>query len=208
MHRCKNRALGGLIRTAIVCYLVAAPAPLSGGKTGSSLPKFSEVEQAVRAHFKSLSDYEAGDVITRRQVEPLLNRPELSWLGNQRSAILNQLLCDSDLLATELRTTAGRRFLKQIAGYPNGLDRLDRLGRLPQGTKKVRNLVHVRDGYKLIEYMTTKPGGAALGEVLSKSRQGVDFNQPTGRIYTEEMLVTRLRECYQKCVANRPSGPK
>ena len=49
------------------------------------------------------------------------------------------------------------------------------------------------DGYKLFEYMTTSKGGKALGEQLSNSRRGRNFNKPTGRIYTAKGLIERLK---------------
>lgn len=163
------------------------------------LSQFSQIERAVQAYFQQLPDYELGDIITRSQVEPLLRREKsLSWLSAEQPAILNQLLEDDDFLVTQLRTQAGRRFLSQISKYPNGLDRLDRLSRLSQGRKAVDNIIHVRDGYKLIETLATTPNGTALGNVLSKTQEGADFNKPTGRIYTQALLLTRLKQLYQE----------
>lgn len=169
------------------------------------LPEFAQVERAVRAYFKSLPDYQAGDVITRSQVEPLLGQAKLmGWLGSQRSTVLSRLLQDNDYLVGELRSPAGRDFLPQIANYPNGLDRLDRLSQLEYGKKAVRNVLHVRDGYKLIEVLATTPNGKALGNVLAKSPDSADFNKPTGRIYTVDMLVAHLKQLYQAKMA--PQG--
>lgn len=162
------------------------------------LPEYRQVEQAVRAHFKSLANYEPGDIITRSQVEPLFRQDKLmGWLGAERATLLGQLLTDEDFLVTELRSPAGRDFLPQIANYPDGLDRLDRLSRLGQGRKAVHNVITVRDGYKLIETLATTRNGTALGNSLSKSAAGADFNKPTGRIYTVAMLLTRLKQLYE-----------
>lgn len=161
------------------------------------LPEFAQIEDAVRAHFQSLPDYQAGDVITQSQVEPLLGQQILGWLGPERSKILGRLLHDNDDLVAELRTPAGREFLPQIAKYPHGIERLDRLSQLRLGKKALRNVIHVRDGYKLIETLATTPNGKALGNVLAKSPDGVDFNKPTGRIYTLDMLLTHLKQVYE-----------
>jgi hypothetical protein len=178
--------------------IVVAPDTACAVDPGPKPPEYRQVEQAVRSYFKSLATYEPGDIITRSQVEPLLGQEKsMGWLGAERAAILARLLNDEDFLVTELRTPAGRAFLPQIANYPGGLDRLDHLSRLNQGKKSVRNVIRVRDGYKLIETLATTPNGTALGKSLSKSPGGADFNKPTGRIYTVDMLLERLKQVHQ-----------
>lgn len=186
--------------------LLAASFPARAADSQPQLPQFPQIEQAVRAYFGSLPTYQSGDVITRSQIEPLLEKEKsLDWLSNaERSAILGQLLEDDDFLATQLRTPAGRSFVAQISRYPQGLDRLDRLSRLDNGHKTVRSLIHVRDGYKLIETLATTPNGKALGNVLAKKPKGVDFNKPTGRIYTQEMLVAHLKRLYDSRSLSAP----
>jgi hypothetical protein len=180
-----------------VCLCPILVAEDSADAAAPQLPTFSEVEDAVRAHFRSLPDYQSGDIITRSQVEPLLSQKPLEWLGPKREEVLDRLLQDSDDLVTELRSPAGRDFLPQIAKYPNGIDRLDRLSQLGQGKKALRNVIHVRDGYKLIETLATTRNGKALGKVLAKSPDGADFDKPTGRIYTLDMLLAYFEQVYQ-----------
>ncbi len=188
----------GIIMTGVMCPVMAGSDTAFAMDPSPQLPKFVQIEQAVRAYFQSLPDFQAGDVITRGQVESLIRQEKLlSWLGIERRAILDHLLQDDDYLVAELRSPAGRKFLPQIAQYPNGLDRLDRLSRLNNGKKALQNVLRVRDGYRLIETLATTPNGEALGKSLAKSSSGTDFNKPTGRIYTLDMLVAQLKQCYE-----------
>ena len=53
-------------------------------------------------------------------------------------------------------------------------------------------------GDEMIEYMTTSKGGKNLGKLLENAPEGNNFNRPTGRIYTAEMLVQALKKSYQE----------
>ena len=50
----------------------------------------------------------------------------------------------------------------------------------------------------MIEAMTTTKRGYKLGQRLSNAPKGKNFNKPTGRIYTESALTTRLKESFAK----------
>lgn len=170
----------------------------AAAESKTSLPKFSHLEKAVADHFKTLPNYQPGDIITRSQVEPLLKRTELfGWLGAERETILAQFPLDGDFLVTQLRTPAGRELLKKIEAYPDGIDRLDRWSRMNHGHKTVQSLIRLPVAEKLIEFMATKPGGTTLGNHEAKAPGGAHFNQPTGRIYTVEMLLARLKQSHR-----------
>jgi hypothetical protein len=182
-----------------VCRASAVAAP-------PALPKFSEVNKAVLAYFDTQKNYRAGDVISRSQVEAVLDTlAELGWQVAGQTEILDAVLPDSDMLVRELRTPEGRKFARRVAKIPAGYNRLDRLSRLPRGTENVRNLVRGPDGHLMIAYMATTPYGANLGTMLSKAPGGKGFNKSTGRIYTADMLVDRLRREYEKATA--PAKP-
>lgn len=46
----------------------------------------------------------------------------------------------------------------------------------------------------MIEYLTTASGGIAMGNMLSQSPNGRDFNDATGRIYTMSLLLEQLEK--------------
>ena len=168
------------------------------GATGQeSPPSLAQVQTVVNRHFARVPDYRPGDIIAQSDVEPLFAQlARLGWSVADRKAILAAVLADDDFLVASLRTKSGRKFMRRIAGYPEAYDRLDRLARLPCGKHAVRRLIGGPDGYKMIEYMTTTRGGIELGKQLSNTPKGKDFNKPTGRLYTAELLLERLKKSY------------
>ena len=167
-----------------------------------AVPTFGAIGRAVRKHFAKEKDHAPTDILSRGQVEPLFEKLEkLGWTVKDRAAILKELLADDDQLVRELRTTAGRRFMRQAAAYDGAYDRIDRMRDLPKGNRMVRDLIAGKDGYKMLEYMSTTPGGKKLGKQLSSSPGAKGFNEPTGRIYTIQQLVARLRESHAEAMA-------
>lgn len=170
------------------------------------LPSLTEVQQLVVRHFAAMPDYRPGDIIARSQVEALFPQLErLGWKVSGRKGVLGKIPADGDYLIRKLQTPQGRKFMRHIAGYPNAYDRLDRLSWLPQGKQTVHDLIHKTGGDEMIEYLTTTSGGAELGKMLSKSPKGADFNRPTGKIYTAEMLLAHLKKAYAEA-AKAPAG--
>ena len=53
----------------------------------------------------------------------------------------------------------------------------------------------------MFAYMVTAPGGQVLGQQLSNTKEGRDFNKPTGHIYTAEQLLKRLSESHATFLA-------
>jgi hypothetical protein len=181
--------------TAILLGVVVAVAADPQPAGTKSIPTMSEIERVVLRYFRANSEYRAGDLITRDEVEPLLGKLQKTGLPlPDAKKILDQLPTKEEFLAKQLRTADGRKFMRQISGYGDGNDRLDRLSRLPHGQQTVRDLIRGPGGYKMIEYMTTTPGGEELGKQLSNAPLGKEFNESTGRIYTAEQLLLRLKQ--------------
>jgi hypothetical protein len=185
--------------------LMAADTPATAPKP---IPSMSELRQVVLRYFQAQPDYRAGDLITQDKVEPLLVQIQRMGLPLPNAKqILNSVPAKNEFLAEQLRTRKGKKFMRDISGYKEGYDRLDRLSRLPHGQQTIRDLIRGPDGYKMIEYMTTAKGGKALGEQLSNDPLGKDFNAKTSRIYTAEMLLRRLEQCRIAALkAAKPSG--
>ncbi len=177
----------------------------SAGAEAAKLPEWLQVAQAVREYFAE-AEQAPYEILSRDQAAGLLDR--LARLGlkpPEREEILEQVPAADEFLVAELRTPKGRQFMEEIAAYPRAYDRLDRLSRLPRGKQMVRDLIRGPDGYKLIEYMTTTPGGRELGRQLSQTSEGKNFNEPTRRIYTETMLLERLKQSYEALRHPAPS---
>lgn len=144
----------------------------------------------------------------RDKIEPLLAQLRRTILPlPDAKQILQKVPAKDEFLAEQFRTPGGRKFMRQIARYDDGYDRLDRLSRLPHGKQTIIDLIRGPDGYKMLEYMTTTPGGLALGDQLSNAPKGKNFNEATGRIYTAEMLLKRLEQSRAATLKNaKPTG--
>jgi hypothetical protein len=158
---------------------------------------FAKIEKLVWQHFESRDDFRPTDLIAREDVESLPKKLAAAGLVLKKpDDMFNLMLTKTDFLYVELYTNAGRKFMRRIASYPDGYDRLDRLSRLPRGKQTVRDLIRGPGGEKMIEYMTTSAGGRELGKQLSQAPNGRNFNAPTGRIYSVQNLLDYLEELY------------
>lgn len=183
--------------SGVVLLLGVAAAMAADDNTKKPIPQSSELRQAVLSYFQAQPDYQPGDLITREEVAPLLTQIETMGLPLPNAKqILEKVPAKDSFLAKQLSTPQGRTFMRQIKVYPDGYDRLDRLSRLPRGQRIVRELIRGPGGAKMIQYMTTAPGGINMGKMLSQAPDGKNFNSPTGRIYTADMLLARLKQSH------------
>jgi len=183
------------------------PQSNSPSKDNPPLPKFDEIEKAVEKHFESQRGYKAGDLLTSKDAPAVFKKVEsLGWKVADRKEIEKQFLPETDWLVKQLRTDDGQKFMREIARNPSGFDRIDRMRKMPYGDRQLVDLIHSPEGYKMIEYMTTTPGGKNLGKSLSQGKQGKDFNEPTGRIYTEKQFLERLKQSHKE--ASKPPAKK
>lgn len=168
-----------------------------GAQNDGRVPPWSKVKQTVADYFSTVPGYQPGNLIVRSEVETLLGRlKQIGWTVPNRSSLLERLCTDSEFLAQELRTTAGRRFMQRIASYSGGYDCLDRLSDLPHGRQTVHDLIYKVGGERMIEYMTTTSGGRSMEKMLAQTPRGGDFGKPTGRIYTVNALLEELQKRY------------
>lgn len=186
--------------TAVMCWatsLAIAASPAGGPAVGKAIPPFSDVQKTVWSYFQSRPDFQPNDLIVREDVAPLVARLQQKGFPlTDAGQILARVPAKGEFLVSQLSTPNGRKFMRRIAVYPDGYDRLDRLSRLPLGQQTVRDLIRGPGGDKMIEYMTTSSGGRELGKMLSNDPDGVRFNTATGRIYTAAMLLNRLQQSY------------
>ena len=189
--------LSGIAAIFLGVALAVAAAPVGGLAKGRPIPPFSEVQQTVLSYFGARSDFQPGDLITRGDVEPLLVRLQQKGFPlADAKQILEKTPVKGEFLVDQLSTPNGRKFMRRIAAYPGGYDRLDQLSRLPDGQQTVRTLIRGPGGQRLIEYLTTPSGRKETGKMLSNSPGGERFNAPTGRIYTVAMLLARLQQSH------------
>jgi hypothetical protein len=174
-----------------------------------SIRNFEDVKAIVGAHFKSVPEFKQGDLITRSATQQLFQRlKQFGWQVQDEKDIIELTLEDGDFLVKTFKSSKGREFLKTISGYPEGLDRVDRLARMPQGQSNVHDLVYkIPNGTDWIKSMTSQANGRDLSNRLAQTQNGKDFNKPTGRLYSVEDLVKRLQTSFEqmqtKTVRNR-----
>jgi hypothetical protein len=167
----------------------------AAGETKDRLPKFAAVEKLVHEQFADQPDRLPGDIISQADVVPIFQAidKKLHWKVADQAAIVKLVPRDNELLVTKLRTTAGRKFMRTMSDIPQGYDRLDHLSRLPDARTLLDRLIKGPDGYKLIDYLAETSGGTAMGKMLSQAPGGKGFNKPTGRLYTVDQFLARLR---------------
>ncbi|MDX1962810.1 MAG: hypothetical protein SFX18_06635 [Pirellulales bacterium] len=141
-------------------------------------------------------DYEPGDLIRQSQAQEFIQAYRaLGWDVPDAETLLAKVPADGEYLFDLLATRGGKPFMREIATIPSGYDKLDRLLQLPDGKQLVKQLINARDGNKLIAYLASTKGGKNLGKMLGAAAD-VDFNAPTGRIYTVRAFIQELQPLF------------
>lgn len=170
---------------------------LTGAAPPATKVDFSGVEKIVERECRALKIADRYALISQSEVQPILAILEKSlWKVPDAERIVADTLPASHMLVQKLRTPRARSFATAVARLPHGFDRLDHVSRLSDGSTIIDRLIDTPDGYKLIDYMATAPGGEELGGMLSAAPGGKNFNQPTGRIYTQKDLLERLEKSF------------
>lgn len=200
-----------LVSFCLAMVLVLCSADVASGqyrRRSGQLPSFDVIEAAVERHFQ-LDENRMSDLVAQSEVEPVFKLlAMLGWEVADDKVILAQVLPDNDFLIRQSKTRAGQQFMQQIRAYPLGFDCLDHLARIPRGRQVVLDLIRGPDGYKMIEYLVTTGGGENMAAMLSSVPGGKKFNEPTGRIYTPQQLLERLRESYAEELKRREKAAR
>jgi hypothetical protein len=163
------------------------------------LSDFSKVKNLVNWHFSLRRDYSPGDILSRSNVEPVLKQLRLiGWTIPNQKSILNRVPRDGNYLVRQLRRKAGRKFMRNVREYPLIYDRLDRLTGLASGRQALQEMIKMPDGHKVMLELTQKTDGKKADPILARVRTGANFDKPTGRIYTVEILLKALKKSYDK----------
>lgn len=161
-------------------------------------PTAAQIEATVFKYFTSQKDFKQGDLITQSQTKKLLVAMDKhGWRVPDAKDLLDRVLEDDNYLVKEFNTVKGREFMNKIKDFPGGIDRMDRIARMPHGKVNVHDLINkIPNGDDWIRGMTTTKRGQRMGDRLSTAPTGKNFNEPTGRIYTVEDLVQALNESF------------
>jgi hypothetical protein len=180
-------------------------------KPSKPLPSWGEVEQLVKRALATRAGYRPGDIIAKSDVHRALARLEThDWTPADREKILKATPGDEEFIVQRLHAPEGMNFMRHVATYPDGYDRVDRMLHLPNGPAYVADLITNPGGYKLFQYMTSAPGGITMGRMLEDTPGGEGFNDSTRRLYTEEKLLVRLHKSYdaEKIKRERERGAR
>ena len=174
----------------------------------NSIKSIKDVQRLTNQYFATLDGYQQGDIITQKHVRNLFKIfGRYGWKVPYQKEVLAKFLPEGHFLPQVLNSDKGREFLGKIKKYPGGVDRVDRISRLPNGQQSVRDLIYkIPNGADWIKGMTTTKGGLALGRSMSKAPKGKDFNKPTGTIYfasdLPKILEALFRQTQTKTVKN------
>ncbi len=161
-------------------------------------PDFAVVQSTIGKSIARRENYQDGDLICQSQVRDVLDAvARAGWDVPNRDAILKRVLADGSFLIKEASTPAGRSFMRRVGRHAGAFGRLERLSTISGGERLIRDLIRQKDGDKLIEYMATTPGGQNMGRMAANSKNGIDLNKPTGRLYTANELVSQLDQLYR-----------
>ena len=199
-----------LVWQLLVSPAVAGEAKAPGGKAPAELPKWDQVERAARSAMCSREGYRPGDILARSEAQSCFARlAALGWEPAGAAELTAAVPADDEFIVKHLlgkNNKDGQRFMRHVATYPEGYDRLDRMIRMPRGEIITEDLIHNPGGYQMVEYLATAQGGYEMGKMLSQTPKGKNFNQPTGRIYTADQLIARLKASYTADTARGKSG--
>jgi hypothetical protein len=200
MYRQDAKPIRRVRRLALQTIAIFA---FAAGGAGAALaeapPSFDLVVRALTEYFKSLPDYQRGDLLSQQQVAGALQAvAQVGWDVSDAKQITELALPANSFLVGELATPDGKRFMRKISKSPGTYSRLDRLSRLSQGQQVVSQLVGDVGGDVFITYLATTNSGHNLGQMMGGTPNGSDLNLPTGRIYTADDLLAALKKSYKK----------
>lgn len=124
-------------------------------------PSFATVKAVVQREFAHKPDYQPGDLISSADVETIfdeLNR--LGWPPDDVESVADSFLPEGSLLVQELRTEAGRRFMRQVASLPGVYDRLERISWIANGRQWIEQLMENPGGVESMKILTRAEGVA------------------------------------------------
>ncbi len=196
-----RRGAGPFCLVGWVLFLL--PATVQAGEgPDSPLPAFQHVEGMIRAHFEEAKLGPTG-LVTREDVQALITKlGKAGWQVEDQQEILSRTLPESHVLVKTLRNKRGQRFTKKASKYKLLYDRLERISDVPGGKKLLRDLMKLPDAHRYARPRASR-GVPDLVSLLPKTGDGKkrrvkDYHQPTGNLYTQEDVLARLKESYDR----------
>jgi hypothetical protein len=194
MKRQSKIVLTAVIAQLLFAYSAAQAVP-------PKLPSWEDVRKIVDQQLNSVGDYQPGDLISRNQVDPIFDLLlRAGWTVRDRAEILNSVCSNRDAIVRQFRSGSGKQFMRQVSKSPLGYDRVDQIDRLTGGRtlgeSTIDLLISTPGGYKDILNLGNSSSKQIQTWMLAAGWRSLDFNSPTGRIYTEQAFLSRLKQSY------------
>jgi len=183
---------------AILVAVVAAFAHASIASPPANATKLPSWDQVANLVTGSLTAQSRAphEIITREDVSGVWEKLQRAgFTVADRGEIESLLLTEQSLVVRQLRTNGGKQLMSKLGSKPNTYDKFDRLSQIPRGEQIIRDLTTAKDGYKLLEYMSG-PQAGGMSKEIGRLPQGANFDQPTGKIYTTDQFLSRLKTSY------------
>ncbi len=183
------------IALSMVCILVSGSV-FAQIDVKKEKPRKIDVKKMVTNHFKTLSGYQSGDLITGGQVEPLIKKfAQQGWEIANPDLPMKRMIKSGSYLDKTMNSRKGKTFFRQISSIKNGMDRVERMLSTKNGRSSIRQLVfEIPRGADYIKALATTSNGKLLGN----RQNGQNFNKPTGKIYTEKQLTEYLTKLFEQ----------
>jgi hypothetical protein len=194
-----------IVLAAVFASAVLAVSPLKAA--APNLPSWEQVQKIVDQQLNSVGDYQSGDLISKRQVDPIFDLLQRAgWTVRDRAEIMNFVCADNDAIIRQFRrSSAGKQFMRQVNKAPYGYDRVDQIDRLQGGRtlgeSTIEMLISTPGGYKNIWNLDKSSAQQIQMWMLAPGWNKIDFNGSTGRLYTAEAFLARLKKSYEAALA-------
>jgi len=190
-----NRPIGTSGRSVwllVAAFLLSMP-QVRAAPPSAKLPPFAVVQQLAEQHFAKRLNETTGDLITKSDVEPLVD--ELEKLGfpvRDKEQGIQVVLAEGHWLVRVLRTREGTTLMSQSRHLPAAYDRLERLSRFAEGREMVLKIVGSGNA-ALVEWLCTPEAARELELRFANEPACRNFDVQSGHAYTAEQYLEHLR---------------
>src|SRR5262249_15161118 len=133
-----GRKSAGCVKILVLVFCVA----VSSKSLAAPVPKrpdFKTVAQATVGYFRTIPDFQRGDLISQQQVTGVLDAINgLGWSVPDRDKLVARALPDGSFLLQQSATSDGKKFMRKVAAQRGGYSYLDQLSRISDGEKMIR----------------------------------------------------------------------
>lgn len=155
---------------------------------------FEEVKAIVKENLAKRPGYQAGDLLTKRDVQPILAQLARKGFNVEAGAVgFDPYLPDNHYMVGLFRTSKGTETMRQIAHLPHAFDHLERLGSFPEGQKILRQIILESKGIAPIETLCTPEGMHEVEVQFGSQPSCKNFALHSGRVFHEESFLSHLQ---------------